>query len=104
MADKTTEKKRQTRTPRQRAEQAYGVADRAVKKLEARLLELTVEREEIRASLRDATARRTYLAADPALPQPGDLPDTVDQPAGGPITAAPDADDSTLGERLATEA
>lgn len=60
---------RHVKTPRQRAEEALGVAQRKVAKLEQRLTKAKAEVTEAEGELAAAKTRRDYLAADPALPQ-----------------------------------
>lgn len=67
--DKKTTAKRTRKTPEQRAVEAYGVADRAVKKLEAKVKSLTKDLEQAKTSLREAEEDRSYLAGSPKLPE-----------------------------------
>lgn len=66
---------RQNKTPRQRAEEALGVAERrlakAIKKRDAAKAAVSVAEREVTA----AESRLRYVQADPALPQTGQDPD-----------------------------
>lgn len=67
---------RQTKTPRQRAEEALGVADRLLERLEAKRSQLTEELIVVEREKGIAKKRRDYLAANPDLPQTGmDVPE-----------------------------
>lgn len=60
---------RQTKTPRQRAEEALAAADRKVTKLRKQSDQLRVDLSKVDAELRDANALRDFLAGHPALPK-----------------------------------
>jgi hypothetical protein len=60
---------RQAKTPRQRAEEQLGVADRKVKKLQTARLRAAAELQAIESDLEDAVRRRDYLAQSPDLPK-----------------------------------
>lgn len=62
------DKKRQRKTPEQRATEALEVAERRVTKAEERVEAAEKDLRESKAELRDAQARRDYVAKDPALP------------------------------------
>lgn len=76
---KATPKTRQTKTPRQRAEEALGVARRAVERLSDKYDALLVEVDQVADELKQAVRRRDYLAAHPDL---GD-PQQLEIPVGG---------------------
>lgn len=78
---KAPKPKRQTKTPRQRAEDALGVAQRRVEKLECEETRLVDELDAARRSLAEARARRDYVAADPALADDAQM--SLDDVAGG---------------------
>jgi hypothetical protein len=59
---------RQAKTPRQRAEEQLGVADRKVNKLQAAKLRIKADLAAIESDLADAVRRRDYLAQSPDLP------------------------------------
>jgi chromosome segregation ATPase len=61
---------RQTKTPRQRAEEALGVAERIVKRLAAKKNELASDLRSVDAELEAAERRRDHLKAHPDLQQP----------------------------------
>lgn len=73
-----TESKRQPKTPRQRAEEALGVAQRRVAKCQERVKKGEGEVRAAKRELLEAERRLTYVAADPALPQP-DQPGPKDE-------------------------
>jgi len=74
------EKKRQQRTPRERAEIELGVAERKVKKLEGKINSLTSEAEGLKAELSLARKRLEYVRQSPDLQQP-DAPVAVNEAA-----------------------
>lgn len=63
---------RQTKTPRQRAEEALNVADRKVTRLKATVGRLEVDLKTAKADLLAEQRRRNYLAQSPDLPQPSE--------------------------------
>lgn len=63
------ESKRTTRTPRERAEEALGVAQRRVEKIAAKLATARREVTGLETELAEANQRLKYAQADPALPQ-----------------------------------
>lgn len=60
---------RQTKTPRQRAEEQLAAADRQEKRLRAKARELRTQLEDIEREHRAALARRDHLATHPDLQQ-----------------------------------
>jgi hypothetical protein len=60
---------RQRKSPRQRAEEALGVANRAVIALDKKVDRLAADLAVARRELETATRRRDYLAQHPDLPQ-----------------------------------
>lgn len=80
----TDKPKRQTRTPAQRAEETLTTAQKRVTKLEAALKHQRGLVEDYSRQLRDATARRDYLAQDPDLP--AEVRHRMTQPEGQPTT------------------
>lgn len=65
--------KRQSKTPKQRAEEALGVAERAVARLTSKVASLRAELVELEAEHSTAVTRRNYLANHPDL-NPADVP------------------------------
>lgn len=61
---------RQVKTPAQRAEEALGRADRAVKRYSSMVRALREEQEAVQDKLDAAIVRRDYLARNPDLPKP----------------------------------
>lgn len=59
---------RQTRTPRERAEEALAVADRAVARLETKRDNRLAAARAVESEIREAVRRRDYLAQSPDLP------------------------------------
>lgn len=59
---------RQSKTPRQRAEEALAVAQRAYDRLNTKAKDLRGELEAVEREQRAALARRDYLAKHPDLP------------------------------------
>lgn len=79
-----SENKRQPKTPRQRAEEALGVAQRRVATLEAKLEKARGAVTDVEGELAEARRRLTYVTADPALPgepEPEAVPDEDEAPA-----------------------
>lgn len=64
-----SESKRHPKTPRQRAEEGLGVAQRRVAKCEKRVKAAEDEKAAANRELAAARSRLEYVAADPALPQ-----------------------------------
>lgn len=64
---------RQSKTPRQRAEEALGVTERLVDRLTKQRDKIAAELETTAAELEAATRRRDYLAQNPDLENP-DVP------------------------------
>lgn len=62
---------RTTKTPRQRAEEALGVAQRAVARLEKERAKHQAALNLLTPQIEAAVKRRDYLAANPDLPQSG---------------------------------
>lgn len=60
---------RQTKTPRQRAEEALAIADRAHDRLTTKARDLRSELEDVEREQRAALARRDHLAQHPDLQQ-----------------------------------
>jgi 4-diphosphocytidyl-2C-methyl-D-erythritol kinase len=60
---------RQSKTPKQRAEEALGVAQRRVNKLQAVVTRLERDLTSAKAELADARERHVFLSSDPALKQ-----------------------------------
>ena len=91
MPSKSTEKKkRTTRTPRERAEAALGVAQRALDKATARRDAATTELQAAEADVLALAKRVNFLAQDPALEteavseeEPTATPPHPDVAAGG---------------------
>jgi len=66
---------RRTKTPRERAEEALGVEERRVERLEARRDALRAETEEVELEVAIATRRRDFLRQHPDLdPATTELP------------------------------
>lgn len=79
-----SENKRQPKTPRQRAEEALGVANRRVVTLEQKLSKAKDAVTSVEVELGEARRRLTYVTADPALPgepEPEAVPDEDEAPA-----------------------
>lgn len=70
---------RQSKTPRQRAEEQLATAERAVTRLTRKYEHDSGALTLLHAELRDAERRRDYLAKNPDLPQ---QPDTDTNPTG----------------------
>lgn len=66
----TSSKPRQRKTPRQRAEETLGVAQRRVTTLDKQAKRLQDELEAVEHELADAKARLDYAKKDPALTTP----------------------------------
>lgn len=64
---------RQTKTPRQRAQEALDVATRHVSRLEVKKANLQIELAEIAKEYAAAEARRLYLSKHPDLGDPDQL-------------------------------
>lgn len=62
---------RQTKTPRQRAEEALAVAQRRVDSLDKQRKRLQGQVNQVVGDLEEAQARLAYVKQDPALNQPG---------------------------------
>ena len=75
---------RTQKTPRQRAEEALGVAERKVARLEAVLHQHESIIREVEKGLARARLRREYLAANPDLPNPGQVEAEVQIQAATP--------------------
>lgn len=73
---------RQSKTPRQRAQEALGIATRLVSRLEKKGETLRIELAGVARELRDAETRRLYLAKHPDLGDPAQTSTPVDG-AGG---------------------
>lgn len=58
---------RQTKTPRERAEEALSVAERAVERLHAKWKKATADADRLSHERDQAVARRDYLASNPDL-------------------------------------
>lgn len=71
----TTSRPRQTKTPRQRAEETLGVAQRRRDRLVTEAIRLKKKVDALDRELADAEARLTYAQQDPAL-------GTIDTPGG----------------------
>lgn len=71
--------KRQTKTPRVRAQEQLDVATRHVSRLEVKAERLRIDLAGVDRELRDAEARRLYLSKHPDLGDPDQM--TID---GGP--------------------
>lgn len=73
----TTKQPRQTKTPRQRAQEALDVAARVATRLGKQLDALTEERARVSAEHQAAVARRDYLKKHPDLAAPSTQPSTT---------------------------
>lgn len=71
------ETKRQKKTPRQRAEEALGIASRKVTALEGKLKALTTQREAVQGELAEAKARHAYLEQSPDLAEQTTIEDRL---------------------------
>lgn len=58
---------RQTKTPRERAEEALSVAERAVERLHTKWKKATADADRLSHERDQAVARRDYLASNPDL-------------------------------------
>lgn len=96
---KTTQSKRTSKSPRQRAEEALGVADRAVAHLRKQRDKHEAEAKRYDVELDAAKRRRDYLASSPDLPQnePPSLDVVSHDDAGGS-----EGDDEQTGGRAAS--
>ena len=74
---------RERKSPRARAEEALGVAQRKVERLEATKGSYELSLRNIETELKAARERLEYVAANPDLPQPNEnaAADTIDDEA-----------------------
>lgn len=72
---------RRTKTPRERAEETLGIAQRRVDRARTALEKASAAQLAAEAELRDARARLTYAQQDPALANPATS--TTDRTSGG---------------------